>query len=117
MAEDYSDLVDANEIPRGLPRWIYQGMERHLPPALLRAPRVEKLAFMQRVLAGQVPSPEEFARVSPYVYISRPDPEPSSLLVLLLYICLIINWFGDCTQMESHIQYRQMICSSYKVCP
>jgi hypothetical protein len=59
-------------------------MERHLPPELLCAPRVEKLAFMQRVLAGQAPSPEEFARVSPYVYISRPDPEPSSLLVQLL---------------------------------
>jgi hypothetical protein len=84
MPENYSDLVDANEIPRGLPKWIYQGMERHLPTALLRAPRVEKLALMQRVLAGQAPSPEEFARVSPYVYISRPDPEPSSVLMHLL---------------------------------
>ncbi|CAM0880024.1 unnamed protein product [Alopecurus aequalis] len=77
--EDYSDLVDANEIPPYLPKWIYQRMERHLPAALWRAPRVEKLALMQRILAGHGPSQEKFAL------------------------------------MESYIQYRQRICSLYKV--
>jgi hypothetical protein len=90
-------------------------MERHLPPAVLGAPRVDKLAFMQRVLAGDVPSQEEFARVSPYVCISV----CSTLLVHLLCtyaVMLEINWIGDWTQMESYVQYRQMICSTYKVC-
>jgi hypothetical protein len=107
LTEDYSDLVEANEIPPHLPKRIYQAMERHLPPAILGAPRVDKLAFMQRVLAGDVPSQEEFARVSPYLYISV----CSRLLVMLE-----INWIGDWTQMESYVQYRQMICSTYKVC-
>jgi hypothetical protein len=111
LTEDYSDLVEANEIPPHLPKRIYQAMERHLPPAILGAPRVDKLAFMQRVLAGDVPSQEEFARVSPYVCISV----CSTLLVHLL-CTLEINWIGDCTQMESCIQYRQLICSTYKVC-
>jgi hypothetical protein len=90
--EDYSDLVEANEIPPHLPKRIYQAMERHLPPAVLGAPRVDKLAFMQRVLAGDVPSQEEFARVSPYVCISV----CSTLLVHLLCtyaVMLEINWF------------------------
>uniref|UniRef100_A0ACD5VV29 Uncharacterized protein n=1 Tax=Avena sativa TaxID=4498 RepID=A0ACD5VV29_AVESA len=80
QTEDYSDLVDAGEIPPPYPlKWIYERMERHLPPALLRAPRGEKLEYMQRILAGHAPSPEDFAR------------------------------------MERCIQYRQRICSSYKV--
>uniref|UniRef100_A0ACD5VP48 Uncharacterized protein n=1 Tax=Avena sativa TaxID=4498 RepID=A0ACD5VP48_AVESA len=79
LPEDYSDLVDASEIPPPYPpKWIFELMERHLPPALLRAPRGEKLEYMKRILAGHVPSPEDFAR------------------------------------MESCIQYRKRICSSYK---
>jgi hypothetical protein len=84
LTEDYSDLVEANEIPPHLPKRIYQAMERHLPPAILGAPRVDKLAFMQRVLAGDVPSQEEFARVSPYVRVYLRLFYTSSTLVMHL---------------------------------
>lgn len=55
VPEDYSDVVDTY----GIKPEVYQAMERHLPLALLAAPRGVKLVYMRGILERYLPSPEE----------------------------------------------------------